>query len=62
MNWSHQVRKGRGPAPGMKVKGGRSQNRPADWSGRRTVEGPPGIGQPGEVPSTYPPGPDPWDS
>ena len=55
----------RGPAAGMKVNEKRSQSRPAEWAGLRNAEGPPRIGILGEVPSTYPPGPDPrhvWDS
>ena len=54
MKWSRWGHKGRGPAAGMRVKGGRSQSRPVKWTGRRTAEGLPGIGQPGRVPSTHP--------
>ena len=46
---------------GMRVKEGRSQSRPAMGEGRWTGEPLPGILRPGVVPSTYPPGPGPWD-
>ena len=61
MKWSRRGSKGRRPTAGMKVKGGRSRSRPVKWAGLRTAEGQPEIGLPGGVPSTYLPGPDPWD-
>ena len=50
---------GKGPPAGMKVKRRGSRSHPVKWAGRRTAEGPPGIGLPGGVSSTYTSEPDP---